>query len=75
MKHDFVDQSSDNSDLVPSDYHVFLHLKKHVGDQRHDGVKKVKMVVLQLLSKPATHFYVEYGENYVENLNLVSVFM
>ena len=23
-------------DLAPSDYHVFLHLKKHLGGQRYD---------------------------------------
>ena len=64
---------------MPSDYHVFLHLKNHLGGQCHDDDDKIKTTVLRWLSHQAANFYdkgiknlvVQYkclniGGNYVE---------
>lgn len=44
-------------DLAPSDYHLFLYLKKHLGGQRHDDDDDVKTAVQQWLSNQAADFY------------------
>ena len=44
--------------IAPSDYHVFLHLKNHLGDQHHDD-DSVKTTVLQWLSHQTANFYDE----------------
>src|SRR5258705_10551213 len=41
----------------PADHHLFLHLKKHLGGQRHDDDDEVKTSVVQWLSNQAADFY------------------
>jgi hypothetical protein len=50
---------------VPSDYHMFLHLKNHLGGQRHNDDDSVKTTVLQWLSHQAANFYDEGIKNLV----------
>lgn len=54
-----LDHPPYSPDLAPSDYHLFLHLKKHLGGQRYDGDDDddVKMAVLQWLANQAPGFY------------------
>lgn len=44
-------------DLAPSDFHMFLQLKKHLGGVRHDDDNEVKTAVLDFLSSQAAEFY------------------
>ena len=46
-------------DLAPSDYHLFLHLKKHLGGQRLQDDNEVKTFVIQWLRSQAAEFYEE----------------
>jgi histone-lysine N-methyltransferase SETMAR len=67
-------------DLAPSDFHLFLHLKKFLAGQRFNNDEDVKRAVQKWLSSQAATFYDEgiqklvsrydkclnNGENYVE---------
>ncbi|XP_076057717.1 histone-lysine N-methyltransferase SETMAR-like isoform X1 [Oratosquilla oratoria] len=46
-------------DIAPNDYHIFLHLKKHLGGQCHDDDEDVKTAMLQWYSYQAADFYEE----------------
>lgn len=52
-----LDHPPYSPDLAPSDYHMFLHLKKHLGGQRHDDDDGLKATVLQWLLSQAADFY------------------
>lgn len=54
-----LDHPPYSPDLAPSDYHMFLHLKKHLGGLRHNDDDAVKTTVLQWLSHQAADFYEE----------------
>ena len=53
-------------DLPPSDYHMFLHLKKHLGGQRLQDDGEVKTVVMQRLQVQAADFYEECIQKLVQ---------
>ncbi|GFX26113.1 histone-lysine N-methyltransferase SETMAR [Trichonephila clavipes] len=44
-------------DLAPSDYHLFMHLKKHLVGQRHSDDDEAKTTVKQWLSNQAASFF------------------
>ena len=44
-------------DLVPSDYHLFLHLKKFLGGKRFDDNDDLKYAVKKWLTSWAAAFY------------------
>jgi histone-lysine N-methyltransferase SETMAR len=46
-------------DLAPSDFHLFLHLKKFLAGQRFNNDKDVKRAVQKWLSSQAVTFYDE----------------
>ena len=50
---------SHTPDLAPSDYHLFLHLKKFLGDKRFDDVDDLKDAVKKLLTSQPAAFYEE----------------
>src|SRR5215469_17316576 len=52
-----LDHPSYSPDLAPSDYHLFLHLKKHIAGQRHSDDDEVKTFVKQWLSNQAASFF------------------
>lgn len=54
-----LDHPPYSPDLAPSDYHLFLHLKKHLGGQRLQDDDEVKTVVMQWLTSQAADFYEE----------------
>ncbi|GBM89515.1 hypothetical protein AVEN_15320-1 [Araneus ventricosus] len=56
-----------------SDYHFFLHLKKHLGGQRHEGDDDLKMAVLANFYEDGIQKLVvrydkclNFGGNYIE---------
>lgn len=52
-----LDHPPYSPDLAPSDYHLFLHLKKHLAGQRHSDDDEVKTFVKQWLSNQAASFF------------------
>lgn len=52
-----LDHPPYSPDLAPSDFHLFLHLKKHLAGERHDDDDGVKTAVLQWLTIQAADFY------------------
>ena len=55
-----MDPSPPNSpDLLPSDFHLFLHLKKLLGGKRLDGDDDLKDTVQKWLTSKAAAFYEE----------------
>ena len=46
-------------DLAPSDFHLFLRLKKFLGGKRFDDDDDLKDVVHKWLTSQAAEFYVE----------------
>lgn len=52
-----LDHPPYSPDLAPSDYHMFLHLKKHLAGVRHDDDDEVKTAVFEWLSRQAAEFY------------------
>ncbi|KAJ4434925.1 hypothetical protein ANN_23496 [Periplaneta americana] len=53
-----IDHPSYSPDLAPSDFHLFLHLKKFLGGQRFDG-DEVKTAVREWFASQAGKFYNE----------------
>jgi histone-lysine N-methyltransferase SETMAR len=48
-----------SQDLAPSDFHLFLHLKKFLAGQRFNNDEDVKRAVQKWLSSRAATFYDE----------------
>ena len=59
FKWETLDHPPYSPDLAPSDYHLFLHLKKHLGGQRLQDDNEVKTSVIQWLTSQAAEFYEE----------------
>ncbi|GFX94677.1 histone-lysine N-methyltransferase SETMAR [Trichonephila clavipes] len=52
-----LDHPPYSSDLAPSDYHLFMHLKKHLAGQRHSDDDEAKTTDKQWLSNQAASFF------------------
>ncbi|GFX10618.1 histone-lysine N-methyltransferase SETMAR [Trichonephila clavipes] len=52
-----LDHPPCSPDLAPSDYHLFMHLKKHLVGQHHSDDDEVKTTVKQWLSNQAASFF------------------
>ncbi|GBN35142.1 hypothetical protein AVEN_185117-1 [Araneus ventricosus] len=52
-------------DLVPSDFHLFRHLKHHVSGNHYNDDENVKTAVTSWLSEQETSFYEEGIQNLV----------
>ncbi|KAJ4439329.1 hypothetical protein ANN_07451 [Periplaneta americana] len=61
-----IDHPPYSPDLAPSDFHLFLHLKKFLGGQRFDGDDEVKTAVREWF---ASQFYKEGIERLVPRLD------
>ena len=59
FKWEQMDHSPYSPDLAPSDYHLFLHLKKFLGGKRFDDDGDLKDAVQECLTSQATAFYEE----------------
>ncbi|KAJ4447515.1 hypothetical protein ANN_09522 [Periplaneta americana] len=56
-------------DLAPSDFHLFLHLKKFLGGQCFDGDDEVKTAVWEWFASQAGEFYNEGIKRLVPQLD------
>ena len=56
-------------DLAPSDYHLFLHLKKFLGGKRFDDDDDLKDGVQKCLTSQAAAFYEEDIQKPVPHYN------
>ena len=54
-----MDHPPYSPDLKPSDFHLFLHLKKFLGGKRFDDVDDLKDAVQKWLTSRAAAFYEE----------------
>ncbi|KDR11587.1 hypothetical protein L798_14572, partial [Zootermopsis nevadensis] len=54
-----LNHSPYSPDLAPSDFHLFLHLKKFLSGQRQrfENDREAEMVVTQWFPSPAADFY------------------
>ncbi|KAJ4444472.1 hypothetical protein ANN_06264 [Periplaneta americana] len=60
---------SEFPDLAPSDFHLFLHLKKFLGGQSFDGDDEVKTAAREWFALQAGEFYIEGIERLVPRLD------
>ncbi|CAH1725891.1 unnamed protein product [Aphis gossypii] len=58
---DVISHSPYSPDLAPSDYHLFLNLKKHLGGKWLDTDEEVKTEVTQHLNKELAASFYEAG--------------
>ena len=65
----FLDHPSYSSDLAPSDFHLFLHLKKHVAGKKFDDDYEVQEEVLTWFKGQAADFYESGIQKLVPRLN------
>ena len=54
-----MDHPRCSPDLAPSDYHLFLHLKKFLGGKRFDDDDDLKDAMKKWLTSQAAAFYEE----------------
>jgi len=54
-----MDHSTHSPDLAPSDFHLFLYLKKFLGGKRFDDDDDLKDAVQKRLTSLAVAFYEE----------------
>ena len=59
FKWEQMDHPLYSPDLVPSDYHLFLHLKKFLGGQQFDDDDDLKDAVQKWLTSQVVAFYEE----------------
>ena len=52
-----LDHPTHSPDLTPSDFHLFLHLKKHLAGQTFHQDEEMKNEVTTWLRAQATEFY------------------
>jgi histone-lysine N-methyltransferase SETMAR len=52
-----LDHPAQSPDLAPSDFHLFLHLKKHLAGQKFHKDEEVKNEVTTWLRAQAAEFY------------------
>jgi hypothetical protein len=56
-------------DLAPSDFHLFLHLKKHLAGKKFDDDVEVQEEVMTWFKEQAAGFYVSGIQRLVPRLN------
>jgi histone-lysine N-methyltransferase SETMAR len=64
-----LDHPTHSPDLAPSDFHLFLHLKKHLYGQKFHGHKEVKNKVTMWLRAQVAEFYGIRIQKLVPRLN------
>jgi len=60
-----MDHPTYSPDLSPSDFHLFLHLKKFLGGKRFDDDDDLKFAVQKWLTPQAAAFYEEAIQKFV----------
>ena len=66
---DIVDHPPYSPDLAPNDFHLFLHLKKHVGGKKFDNDDEVQEEVMMWFKELAADFYDSGIQKLVPRLN------
>jgi len=61
--------NSEIPDLVPSDFHLFLHLKKHLAGKKFDDDDEVQEEVMTWFEGLAANFYGSGIQKLVPRLN------
>ena len=67
-----LDYSPYSPDLVPSDFHLFLHLKKHLAGKKFDDDDEVQEEVMTWFKRLAADFYDSGIQKLVPRLNKCS---
>ena len=69
LKLDILDHPPYSPDLVPSDFHLFLHLKKHLAGKKFDDDDEVQEEVMTWFKGQAVDFYDSGIQKLVPRLN------
>ena len=64
-----LDHPPDSPELVPSDFHLFLHLKKHLAGKKFDDDDEVQEEVMTRFKGQAADFYDSGIQKLVPRLN------
>jgi len=65
FKWEQIDNTPFSPDLAPSDYHLFLHVKKFLGGKRFDDDDDLKDAVQKWLTSQGAAFYEQGVQNLV----------
>jgi hypothetical protein len=57
FKWDVLDHPPYSPDLAPSDFHLFLHLKKYLGGKKFDDYDEVQEEIMTWFKGQAADFY------------------
>ena len=66
---DILDHLPYSPDFTPSNYHLFLHLRKHLAGKKFDNDDEVQEEVMTLFKGQAADFYDSGIEKLVPRLN------
>jgi hypothetical protein len=69
FKWDILDLLSYSPDLAPSDFHLFLHLKKHLAGKSFDDNDELQEAVMTWFKGQAADFYDSGIQKLVPRLN------
>ena len=69
FKWDILDHPPYNLDLAPSDFHLFLHLNKHLAGKKFDDYEEVQEEVMTWFKGQAADFYGSGTQKLVPRLN------
>ena len=69
VERDIVDHPPYSPDLAPSDFHLFLHLKKHLAGKKFDDDDEVREDVMTWFKGQAADFYYLRIQKLVPRLN------
>jgi hypothetical protein len=70
FKWDILDHPPNSPDLTPSDFHLFLHLKKHLAGKKFDDYDEVQEEVMTWFKGQAADFYDLGIQKLVPRLNV-----
>jgi len=69
VKWDILDHPPCSQELVPSDFYLFLHLKKHLAGKKFDDDDEVQGKVMTWFKEQAADFYDSGIKTMVPSLN------
>ena len=69
MKWGILDHPASSPDIAPSDFHLFLHLKKHLAGKKFDDDDEVQEEVMTRFKGLAADFYDSGIQKLVPKLN------
>ena len=69
VKVHILDHPPYSPNLAPSDFHLFLHLKKHLAGKKFDDDDEVQEEVMTWFKGPAADFYDSGKQKLVPRLN------